>query len=125
MQTLIFVYGTLRAGESNHRLLSRSRLLGLHTTPACYTMYDLGDYPGVLPGGSTAVAGEVYRIIPALMRNLDRLEDYPRLYGRVRIPTPWGPAWIYVLQRRPGRRPRLAGNWQRSSLRARQARGHG
>jgi gamma-glutamylaminecyclotransferase len=113
VQTRLFVYGTLRLGESNHRLLARSRLLGLYTTPACYTMYDLGGYPGVLPEGSTAVAGEVYRIIPALMRDLDRLEDYPRLYGRRQIPTPWGLAWIYLLQHRPMRRPRLAGTWRR------------
>jgi gamma-glutamylcyclotransferase (GGCT)/AIG2-like uncharacterized protein YtfP len=114
----VFVYGTLRRGGANHHHLAPAQLLGTFTTPAAYTMYDLGPYPGVVPGGDTAICGEVYRITAALLRSLDRLEDYPRHYDRHRILTPWGAAWIYLLRRQPTRRPRLNGTWPHCDLSA-------
>ena len=108
----VFVYGTLRRGGSNHDLLRSARRLGEHRTQPVFTMLDIGPYPGVVTGGSDAILGEVYRITPAMLRHLDRLEDYPRSYGRERIPTPWGEAWIYLFRPGGGRWARIpGGDW--------------
>ena len=113
MRHRVFVYGTLLAGEVNDHLLVGADLLGRHRTEPCFTMFKLGAYPGVARGGNTAVAGEVYRIGAPRLALLDRLEDYPRLYDRILVPTPFGRAWIY-LYRGPinGRLVIRSGNWR-------------
>lgn len=110
----VFVYGTLRRGQPNHRLLAGAHYLGTHVTPACYTMLDLGTYPAVIEGGATAVVGEVYAVDRALLARLDRFEDCPGEYARRRIDTPYGAAWIYLYSRTPrGKRPIASGDWVR------------
>ncbi|MDX1506602.1 MAG: gamma-glutamylcyclotransferase family protein [Spongiibacter sp.] len=98
---LVFVYGTLRRGGRNAHLLKRAQYLGAHTTDAVFHLYDCGRHPGVMPGGRTAIVGEVYRVTPKEFQRLDELENYPRYYTRERIPTPWGEAWIYLFVERP------------------------
>lgn len=110
----VFVYGTLLRGEVNHGLLRGARWLGEHRTQACYTMYALGAYPGVTRGGRTAVSGQVFRVDGAGLRRLDRLEDYPRLYDRQLIQTPYGRAWIYLYRGDLRDRPVIAGGDWRS-----------
>jgi len=113
MRHRVFVYGTLLRGEVNHHLLAGAEFLGPHRTDACFTLYDLGAYPGLSRRGSTAVAGEVFRVDDAGMRQLDRLEDYPRLYDRLLIPSPYGRAWIYVYRGRLQDRPVIpSGDWR-------------
>lgn len=109
----IFVYGTLRKAEVNHYLLEGAAYLGEHRTLSRYKMLHLGAYPGVIEGGSTPIQGEVYRIDRAHLAKLDRLEDYPRLYTRKLIQTPWGRAWIYLYQGSKADRELIgSGNWQ-------------
>jgi gamma-glutamylaminecyclotransferase len=113
MQHRVFVYGTLLAGEVNHRLLAGARLLGEWLTPPCYTLYDLGAYPGIARGGCTAVVGEVFAIDAGALARLDRLEEYPRLYRREPILTTYGRAWIYLYRGRLADRPTIAGgDWR-------------
>lgn len=113
MQHRVFVYGTLLAGEVNHALLAGARRLGPHRTAPCYTLYRLGAYPGVVRGGRTAVVGEVYALDAQGLRRLDRLEEYPRLYDRQPIPTPYGRAWIYLYRGRLADRPAIgSGDWR-------------
>jgi gamma-glutamylaminecyclotransferase len=95
MHQRVFVYGTLLRGQVNHRLLAGAVCLGPHSTAPVFTLFHLGTYPGLVRGGTTAVAGEVYRVDGATLCRLDVLEDYPRLYGRVLIPTPYGGTWVY------------------------------
>ncbi|OLQ92064.1 gamma-glutamylcyclotransferase [Vibrio ponticus] len=97
MQHLVFVYGTLRRGESNHHFLSAAQFLGLHETAAEYAMYDLGAYPAVI-SGHQSIFGEVYLIDNEILNSLDRLEDVPVEYRRELINTPFGDAWIYIFQ---------------------------
>lgn len=92
----VFVYGTLLAGEVNHRLLAGAPLLGPWRTLPRYTLFDLGAYPGVARSGSTAIVGEVYAIDSKCLGRLDTLEEYPRLFDRKPIITPYGCAWIYL-----------------------------
>lgn len=82
---LLFVYGTLQRGESNHRLLARSRFVGTARTPPAYTLLDLGGFPAVVEGGATAVEGEIWEVDDATLRLVDRLEDHPRFYRRVTV----------------------------------------
>lgn len=110
---LVFVYGTLRRGEYNHRYLSWARWLGNHRTLPCYTLLDLGDYPAVMSGGQTTIFGELYAINDSLLARLDWLEDYPNEYTRERISTPYGPAWIYLYQHPQANTPAIgSGDWR-------------
>lgn len=96
---LVFVYGSLKRGFSNHSHLSGSVYLGDFSTAAVYTMYDYGDYPAVVQHGTTSIVGEVYQISHEVLTALDELEDYPLFYDRIRIATDFGLAWVYVVRK--------------------------
>lgn len=83
----VFVYGTLRRGESNdiNRLEPAPAWVGPATVSG--SLFDLGAYPGLVLAGTQGedgtpdglphgrVSGEVYRITSALESLLDRIED--------------------------------------------------
>ena len=109
----VFVYGTLLTGEVNHRLLAGAPLLGPHRTAPCFTLLDLGAYPGLARGGVTAVVGEIFEVDSAGLLRLDALEEYPRLYDRRLIPSPYGSAWVYLYRGdRAGRAVIRGGDWR-------------
>jgi gamma-glutamylaminecyclotransferase len=113
----LFVYGTLRRGEAGHGLLRGARLLGEAKTEPEFTLLDMGEWPAVVEGGRTAVAGELYEVDEALLLELDRYEDVPDLYLRVERVVGGAPALIYVLRAEHGR-GRLeisSGDWLRRS----------
>ncbi|QIA62355.1 gamma-glutamylcyclotransferase [Vibrio astriarenae] len=97
MQHLVFVYGTLRKGESNHHFIEQSEYLGMCETLPEYALYDLGAYPAVVPGRSS-IQGEVYWVDDEVLAKLDLLEDVPVEYRRETMMTPFGLAWIYLYQ---------------------------
>ena len=80
--TILFVYGTLKRGQRNHGLMREARFLGEAITFPDYTLLDLGSFPGIIAGGTTAVHGELYEVGPDLLARLDRHEGVPRLYVR-------------------------------------------
>ena len=98
---LVFVYGTLRRGGANHRLLAGSRMLEYMETDDIYTMYDLGDYPAIVQNGKCSIVGETYAISTEILAMLDELEECPDYYQRILINTSYGKAWIYVLAKIP------------------------
>lgn len=83
--TRVFVYGTLLAGEPNHRLLVGARLVAAARTKPVFELRDLGGFPGLVRGGAHAVANEVYEVDEPTLAALDRLEGHPRFYRRSRI----------------------------------------
>jgi gamma-glutamylaminecyclotransferase len=83
--TLVFVYGTLLFGESNHGHLVGARLIGEAKTQPAFQLHDLGPYPGLVAGGEHAIIGELYAVDEATLAALDRLEGTPDFYQRVRI----------------------------------------
>jgi gamma-glutamylcyclotransferase (GGCT)/AIG2-like uncharacterized protein YtfP len=114
---LYAVYGTLRKGYGNHRLLNNEhcRLLGTTTTPASMKMVSLGGFPGVIPNaGTQEVVVEIYEVNSAdVEQRLDWLEGYPGFYQKTTIPTQWGEANMYILsEEKYGRYSVVeSGNW--------------
>jgi gamma-glutamylcyclotransferase (GGCT)/AIG2-like uncharacterized protein YtfP len=83
--TRVFVYGTLLAGEPNHRVLAGARLVANARTEPAFELRDLGPFPGLVSSGAHAVAGEVYEVDEATLAALDRLEGHrPRRRRRRR-----------------------------------------
>ena len=86
--TRVFVYGTLKRGGDNHHYLAYQQFLGAaHTLPG-YTLYSLGDYPGMVRAAddTDGVTGELWAVDDACLRQLDLLEGVAEgLYERVSV----------------------------------------
>ena len=107
---LIFVYGTLRTGESND--ISNWRAPAGSGGPAVEefgsdaidgVMYDCGWYPGVqkaddFGSGGEVIFGEVFQIVGnGVVDRLDMYEGYPSLYDRVQVTSMRGrKVWVYT-----------------------------
>jgi len=86
--TWIFVYGTLKRGGRNHRFLAGQQFLGEARTAPGYTLYSLGDYPGMVRSDHTSdqVTGELWAVDAACLEKLDKLEGVAEgLYERAPI----------------------------------------
>jgi gamma-glutamylcyclotransferase (GGCT)/AIG2-like uncharacterized protein YtfP len=72
----LFVYGTLQRERSNHDQLAGQRFLSLARTPPGWTLYDLGNYPGLVraPADPAGVAGELWEVDAAALGRLDEFE---------------------------------------------------
>jgi gamma-glutamylaminecyclotransferase len=111
----LFVYGTLREGEPAHGLLRGARLVARVSTEPCFTLVDMGEYPALIDGGSSSVAGEIYAIDAELLPELDRYEDAPELYQRVRRHIAGHAVWVYLLPEAHarGRAVIASGDWRK------------
>lgn len=79
----VFVYGTLKDGFSNNRLLSAADFVGRGCTVKPYVMMDTGGFPVVFQETAKAnVAGEVYEVDGQTLKALDRLEGHPSFFER-------------------------------------------
>ena len=94
----VFVYGTLKKGGGNHRLLNGCKFVGEHITENEHTMVDFGPFPAILEGGTTPITGEVYVINNSVAGDLDRLEGDPSMYQRKIIDTEYGKALVYYMK---------------------------
>ena len=92
-----FVYGSLRRKLGTSHWMTNAQWLGDHHVEN-YALYNLGHYPGVVPGEGSVV-GEVYRIDASTLSELDALRTKGGEYKRQLIQTPYGSAWMYVYQR--------------------------
>ncbi|WP_236519456.1 gamma-glutamylcyclotransferase family protein [Sandaracinus amylolyticus] len=82
MEHRVFVYGTLRRDHPNHGVIARAR------------------FDGPARGGDEVIEGELYTVDDALLAELDRFEDVPRLYRRERVVLEDGSeAEVYVAAR--------------------------
>jgi gamma-glutamylcyclotransferase (GGCT)/AIG2-like uncharacterized protein YtfP len=122
----LFVYGTLRKGMANSRLMRGARLVA----EKAWTQGELYDteqgYPAMIRGSGTVI-GEVYRIDENLLVSIDELEDYygpgdpDNLYERVvqTVCTESGflAAYVYLYSRPEelrSRCPRIfSGDWNK------------
>ena len=89
MRTLLFVYGTLKRGCSNHRYLAGQTFVGTARTTPGFRLYDLGGYPGIVPyaGDQTGVVGEIWSVDGEALKRLDHFEGiHEGLYRRETLP---------------------------------------
>src|SRR5687768_13262362 len=98
--SLYAVYGTLRQGFGNNRLLQNehSQYLGTQTKKFPFRMVSMGGFPGMIytPGKENTITIEVFRVTsPTVERRLDMLEGYPGWYDKQTVETEWGTAFIY------------------------------
>lgn len=113
---LLFVYGTLRSGDSRNDVLEGCERLET-TTIKGYSLYDLGPFPALKKEMSNnPVVGEVYRVTdPALWRTLDVIEGHPNFYERTLImleDTERTPCWTYIYKgTEPGMKMITSGDW--------------
>tara|TARA_R100001015_G_C4607400_1_gene162500 strand:+ start:152 stop:505 length:354 start_codon:yes stop_codon:yes gene_type:complete len=96
---LVFVYGTLRKGHGNHKLIEGGRFMGSGLTVKKYAMYSRG-IPFVSEDEPVSrIKGEVYEVSKPMLRLLDMLEGHPAWYERkktiVKIGQKKVKAWLY------------------------------
>src|SRR5688572_26642866 len=116
---LVFVYGSLKRGCRNHRLLANAEFVGAGLTEPRYRLINVGPYPALIETAEEplALTGELYRIDEATPASLDRLEDEGVLYRRIVAPittldggacdqrVDTHSAWIYLWLRAPNEYP--------------------
>jgi gamma-glutamylcyclotransferase (GGCT)/AIG2-like uncharacterized protein YtfP len=80
-QHLIFVYGTLKRDNRNHRILKDSMFVGDATTVPKFTMYSNGVFPALLSTPQFHIKGEVYSVSTDMLNRLDCFEGYNKTRG--------------------------------------------
>lgn len=116
---LYAVYGTLKKGFGNHRILEDNPLVFEGTVNIPFYMVSLGGFPGILKDDkSNSIYIEVYEVSDQeTEKRLDRLEGYPSFYNKEIIDTPVGKAYVYFLENSLYGDNDLveSGNWERRS----------
>ena len=117
--TRVFVYGTLKRKGRNHRFLAGQQFLGEARTACGYTLYSLGDYPGMVRSANPAhlVTGEVWDVDAACLAGLDKLEGLEEgLYAReaITLTPPFDDQAVdtYLYLRNLEGRPALGSVWR-------------
>ena len=81
---LVFVYGTLKEGRGNHRLLRTSKYLGNYKIGPEFTLYVRG-LPFLTRNEGDGAIGEVYEITDSVLDSVDHLEGHPNFYTREKV----------------------------------------
>lgn len=99
---LVFVYGTLKAGYGNHRLIQWARKVWQTVLPfLAMTWFGFPQVSFDITGTSNKkIIGEVYEIDDAQLANCDALEGHPSFYTRIEMPTDLGTVNVYNIQNR-------------------------
>ena len=108
---LVFVYGTLKQGFSNHYYLSGSKFLGTGRTKEKYAMYVSGIPFVIMSEPISPIQGELYQVDDITLAKLDSLEGHPGWYRREKVDVCLyddcsqdnvRQAWIYFCDDRSG-----------------------
>lgn len=94
----VAVYGTLKRGFGNHRLIDGQggEFIG-ETTLKGFEMFSAGYFPVVYPSSEQdTITIQVFDVDD--IRPLDSLEGHPTWYKRQEVDTEYGKAWLYVMQ---------------------------
>lgn len=102
---LVAVYGSLRQGLNNHRLLNKAPLR-TEVVSIPYQMISLGAYPALIKSEENHnITIEVYSVDDDTLKRLNRLEGFyeedsdENFYNRKTIQTHLGDAYVYVIDR--------------------------
>ncbi len=98
---IVFVYGTLRKGESNHYLLKDAHYLGESSVHGYEMHTPHFSYPYIRPNKlSNRVVVEIYAVDNSQFEKLDMLEGYPTHYDRVKVKCSHKiEGWVYYSDR--------------------------
>ena len=117
--TLIFVYGTLKRGCSNHHYLAGQKFIGEARTVPGFCLYGLTGYPGMVPKADDrdGVTGEVWSVGAEALTHMDGLEGIDEgMYRREIIPllAPYAAKKVqgYIYARPIAGRPDLGATWR-------------
>lgn len=95
----VFVYGTLKAGEANHRVMTSAdgEFITTAKLPGYY-MVNTPWYPFAAKSDNDDdyIEGELYKVPADKLHILDTLEGYPQLYDRDVVSIKDLEAFIYV-----------------------------
>lgn len=104
---VVFVYGTLRRGQERAGVMEAGgQFMGEAETVAGFGLFDLGPFPAMaaINGDPGTVCGELWRVTPGTLEQLDAIEGHPDFYRRSRIAVEgrdgsrrW--VWAYLLLR--------------------------
>ena len=104
MALKIVVYGSLRKGMGNHRIIEHATLLSTEIVSLPFEMIDMGSYPGLIRSKEVNdIVVEVYEVDMPTYQRVERLEGYPSFYSREPIETTVGAGDIYFLDNDRGR----------------------
>lgn len=96
--TYLFVYGTLKQGYGNNRLLRESESVCCNDdfiTPPEFDMLDIGNLPGLILG-PYCIKGELWKIDD--LEPFDWLEGHPSFYHREEFSMgSYEPVWTYLI----------------------------
>lgn len=84
----VFVYGSLKKGKGNDRLLTKAKFITEAVMTGHYKMVSFGNFPGVILVNDPPmrnVLGEVYEIDDKTLHNLDVLEGNGHFYQRTLV----------------------------------------
>ncbi|MEY4941730.1 MAG: hypothetical protein RIQ93_3465 [Verrucomicrobiota bacterium] len=118
MNTLVFVYGTLKRGCSNHAQLAGQTFMGEARTTPGYRLFKASAYPGMVrqPQAPGSIQGEVWSIDPDRLKRLDDFEGVADgIYRRehITLEPPYAGKHIeaYLYGRSIEGRPDLGSAW--------------
>ena len=109
---LLFVYGSLKKGFDNHKLLEKStKRLGKAHTVSKFGMYEdsFGNYPYLITKPISKIDGELYQINrKELLEEIDEFEGAPDYYQRqrIKVKTHHGVNLAYVYIRKDANVPK-------------------
>lgn len=116
---LIFVYGTLKRGGSNHLYLRGQTFLGEARTVPGFRLYGLDGFPGMIaqPSDRDGVTGEVWSVTAEALKHIDGLEGTAEgMYHRMPVPllAPFAEQVVegYFYARSLKGRPDLGSTWK-------------
>ena len=106
----VFVYGTLKRGYGNNRLLSSSKFISEAVTKDNYVLRNCGFPYLILDKGEEArpVLGEIYEVDKETLQSLDWLEGVPNHYQRINIQVEGDKTYnvfAYAVERNESRLP--------------------
>jgi len=120
-EELVFVYGTLRRGASNHFRMQGAEFLKAGSIRG--RLFLVTWYPALSCGGADWVKGELYRVSSGLLSELDEFEGCEYRRGKTEISLEDGTseqAWVWEWRGETSHLERLlSGDWlqdERSSL---------
>jgi gamma-glutamylaminecyclotransferase len=98
-KTILFVYGTLKRGERNFRLLADQEFISEAVTAPRYRVFDLGPHPGLVrDANGLAIHGELFAVSACCLAELDDFEEVPGPFVREPIEVDgYELVWAYYL----------------------------